>query len=73
MLMAALVGSIVGALLLGRICRRFVPDRVMISGFGLLPTLALPLFSDLINASPDQAQTFLQRRYPGATARGRIG
>lgn len=53
----------------------------MISGFGLTPTLvilgggiivvspallALPLFSDLINATPDQAQSFLQRHYPGA-------
>lgn len=153
------LGSIIGALLLGRICRRFAPDKVMIaggllvgvgimgmgwvptvalpmimmlligfgmsifntplssalalcvpdayrsrlssirfflymsaiplgmamaggmiSGFGLLPTLValgggiivlspvlltLPLFSDLINASPEQARTFLHRHYPG--------
>ncbi|OGS00544.1 MAG: hypothetical protein A2V88_05595 [Elusimicrobia bacterium RBG_16_66_12] len=53
----------------------------MISSFGLMPTLvvlgggiivispmllALPLFSELINASPQEAQTFLQRHYPGA-------
>lgn len=52
----------------------------LISNFGLMATLiavgggivvlspmllALPLFSDLINAPPAQAQTFLQRHYPG--------